>query len=371
MQDEIQPTAHCRNCEAPLPEDAKYCPYCSQKNHDGRLGFREFMAEFVATLFNIDNRIFSTLRAIVVPGKLTLDYFEGKHIRYYHPLRLFLVTGAIFIGLISVRMEGTTFQWMSESYKERQQQHQQHLFYLEFDSTRQVVAKKFPSQSTRTALDSLMGKMATKYHSTNSDSIEIRTSLQDGDEKDTLKSGDGVRITADKMNSVMVAIEDVENMTPDSLLDAYHFTGFWKRLIARQQIRLQKQGDNFGLYIVSNVLWMLLIMMPLFAFVLYLMYVRRPFLYFEHLIFSFHVHSFLFICFTLVMLLGKYPGSLRQWVTRIASIIILIYIPLAMKRFYKQGWFKTVVKYLILSGLYILLSTVSVALLAAISFALF
>lgn len=371
MQDETPIEHYCRNCEAPLPEEARFCPNCSQKNHDGRLSFREFMAEFVATLFNIDNRIFSTLRAMVIPGKLSGDYFNGKHIRYYHPLRLFLVTGAIFIGLISVRMEGTSFQWLSESFKERKQQHEMHLFYLELDSTQQKVAEKYTAPIARTALDTLMGRMAKEYHSSDYDSIDIRTSLSDTQNRDTLNSEDGVTITTDKMNSVKVAIDDVENMTPDSLLDAYHFTGFWKRLIARQQIRLQKQGDNFGLYIVSNVLWMMLIMMPLFAFILYLIYVRRPFLYFEHLIFTFHVHSFLFICFSLVMLLGKYPGSLRQWVTRIASIIILIYIPMAMKRFYKQGWGKTILKYVILSGMYFFLATFSVAVLAAISFALF
>lgn len=85
-------TQNCRNCGHPLPEGANYCPQCSQKNHDGRLSFREMAVEMVSTIFNLDNKIFRSFLALLVPGKLTVDYFEGKHVRYYHPLRLFLFT---------------------------------------------------------------------------------------------------------------------------------------------------------------------------------------------------------------------------------------------------------------------------------------
>ncbi|MCC6724563.1 MAG: DUF3667 domain-containing protein, partial [Saprospiraceae bacterium] len=88
-----QPIRHCRNCDAPLPEQAVYCTQCSQKDHDGRYSFSEMMAELFTTVLNIDSIAIRTARALAIPGKLTQDYFDGKHIRYYRPIKLFFYTG--------------------------------------------------------------------------------------------------------------------------------------------------------------------------------------------------------------------------------------------------------------------------------------
>jgi hypothetical protein len=42
-----------------------------------------------------------TLTALCVPGKLTIEYFKGKHKSYYHPIRLYLVMSLIFFAILS------------------------------------------------------------------------------------------------------------------------------------------------------------------------------------------------------------------------------------------------------------------------------
>lgn len=361
----------CRNCESPLPEGARYCPNCSQRNHDGRLTFREFMSDFISTIFNLDNRIFSTLRALLKPGKLTVAYFEGKQVRYYHPLRLFLISGAIFITLLGIRMDGNSFQWLAHSFKEKQTFHQKRLFYLELDSLRQATATSFKSASAQAALDSLLQKMGERYSDTKYDSMSVAISLNNDPSKDTISTEDGITITTTNVDEIQVALEDIEKMPIDSLLDAYGVKGFWSRIIARQQIRLQQKGDNFGLFLVGNVLWMMLVMMPLFALALQLFYFRQKLFYLENLIFSFHVHSFLFLWFSLLLLFAKWMDAWIGTLNFIGFMVAAIYSLFAMKRFYRQSWPKTIFKYLILGFVYFFLASFAMAGLAAFSFVFF
>lgn len=84
---------------------------------------------------------------------------------------------------------------------------------------------------------------------------------------------------------------------------------------------------------------MVFFMLPLFAFMLKLLYARRRRYYAEHVIFSLHVHAFIFLIFILMFLIRF------DLFTIAASLWILVYLWLAMKRVYRQGWFRTTVKW--------------------------
>lgn len=90
-------TSYCKNCEQPLHKGAAYCAHCGQKNTDGRITVRSLFTEFFDAVFNIESRTLRTLRALFIPGKLTEEYFEGRHKRYVHPLRTLLVMSILLI----------------------------------------------------------------------------------------------------------------------------------------------------------------------------------------------------------------------------------------------------------------------------------
>lgn len=366
------PAPLCRNCEYPLPEGAKFCPNCGQKNHDGRLTLKELTSEMVSTVFNIDNQSFSTLKNLALPGKLTVDYFKGKHIRYYRPIRLFFFSGALLIAMLSLQIGSVPSQLMPESLKEINTLHQQHQFYLTLDSLKRTTAATLKNRSAIAALDTLLAKLDSSYMTSENDSLEFARSFVNNSRKDTIYNHGNFNLSLEESNKVKIAVDDLDHMTEDSLLQAYGVSNFWQKLLVRQQIKLLKKGENFVFYILSNTLWMMLVMMPMLALVLKLIYIRRRYFYFEHLIFSFHVHSFQFLLFALVVLSGNWleKGTYDKLIG-IAFLAAFLYTLFALKRFYQQGWLKTIAKYAIISFLYIFIFLAAMIGLALASFALF
>jgi hypothetical protein len=90
----------CRNCGAPA--GGKYCPECGQDTAPHPPTAREFLHEFAAHYVAIEGSLWITLRKLVVPGALTLDYFAGRKRRYVHPLRLYLTASVVFFLVAKV-----------------------------------------------------------------------------------------------------------------------------------------------------------------------------------------------------------------------------------------------------------------------------
>jgi Protein of unknown function (DUF3667) len=90
----------CRNCGAPA--GGKYCPECGQDTAPHPPTAREFLHEFVAHYVAIEGSLWITLRKLMVPGALTLDYFAGRKRRYVHPLRLYLTASVVFFLVAKV-----------------------------------------------------------------------------------------------------------------------------------------------------------------------------------------------------------------------------------------------------------------------------
>jgi hypothetical protein len=92
------------------------------------------------------------------------------------------------------------------------------------------------------------------------------------------------------------------------------------------------------------------ILLPIFAGLLALIYRRSRKLFIEHLVFALHYHSYLFILFIFVMLIHK----LTDWdlIWPITMVGFHLYLYLAMKKVYRQGWLKTWVKHFLLTSSY-------------------
>jgi hypothetical protein len=105
------------------------------------------------------------------------------------------------------------------------------------------------------------------------------------------------------------------------------------------------------------------LMLPIFAFLLKLLYVRRGRLYAEHMIFSLHVHAFAFFAFTAGLLLGQsdlgWLSAAGPWV----ELSPLLYLVLALSHVYDQGLLKSTVKAFILLTIYSIVLATGFALL--------
>ena len=338
MTDDVQPGHSgqcCRNCGAQLPAKAFFCPHCGQRNTDGRITFGELASHFMANLLNFDGRIFQTMAALFVPGKLTRNFFEGKHVRYYHPVRLFILSGALFIAMLSIITSKADIGDIDRIWKNRETAYVTKGVIMEVDTLGLEITKEFGEPVVSVAMDTLNTRLKNKFNYITEDSVEIT---------DVINFGGGSEQSGKK-----IALSDLINMREDALANKYGITGLWERQIFLQNIRIQKSLKSFLFYMIGNILWMVLIMMPMLAFALKLLYIRHPYLYIEHLIFSFHTHTFLFIFYSLLFFIGIWAGY--EWLNW-ALIIVAIYLLLAMKKFYKQKWGKIILKFLIVSVLY-------------------
>jgi len=99
--------------------------------------------------------------------------------------------------------------------------------------------------------------------------------------------------------------------------------------------------------IISRISVALFFLLPIFTLIVSLLYIRRKFNYTENLVFVFHVQTVFFLLLLIFMIVNRITNS------NIAIVIFLltfmIYLYLAMRKFYGQGWFKTLLKYVLLN----------------------
>lgn len=345
---------YCLNCHYPLPNNSKFCHQCSQKVTDGKITFGEMISEFFGAVFNWDSRFFRTLGALFVPGKLTTEYFKGRHRRFVHPLRVFLVMTLAIVAAITFGVNEDmedSFQF-GTSLEKRKSTVARYEFLQEVDSVKQKTQKEFDNPQITEGLDTLMNRMMHGQKILERDSITL----------------DAIQFSS--RENVRVATDDVLNLTVNEVLDKYEIEGYWRRMELGQELRLMQDNQSFGLYLLRNVSWMIFLMMPFLALILKLLYIRRDYLYVEHLVFSFHTHAFVFLVY-IAMILSSIYEVLHEWSGEVGVLIICGYLYFAMYRVYQQNWRKTLMKYILVGIFYFIILMAAIVMTFIVSFALF
>ena len=116
----------------------------------------------------------------------------------------------------------------------------------------------------------------------------------------------------------------------------------------------------WGSKLVDNIPAALIALLPLMALVLKMLYPLSKRYYVEHVLFVVHYHAFFFLILSLQILFGRLisllslPGFFSGVTTAAVSIYIPIYLAMAMRRVYGQGWLVTIPKYFVLSVAYLI-----------------
>jgi hypothetical protein len=124
-----------------------------------------------------------------------------------------------------------------------------------------------------------------------------------------------------------------------------------------------------GLFIAtlfSNLPYMMLCCIPLFAFVLKILYIRRHIFYIDHLIYALHIHTFFYIGVMLIVLatigLNRLiPGPIAGWTITLLWIGFVTQILVSIRRVYRQSWFVSVFKFLFGGFVYLIVLAVALA----------
>jgi hypothetical protein len=119
----------------------------------------------------------------------------------------------------------------------------------------------------------------------------------------------------------------------------------------------QEQMDALGMFIrgaIDKLPITIFLMLPVFALLLKVIFVRRDWYYTEHLVFGLHTHAFTFLMLSVMALLVALSDG-AKWtniVQAILAIVTLFYFFVAMKSVYKQGAMKTFAKFIVLGMAY-------------------
>lgn len=109
---------------------------------------------------------------------------------------------------------------------------------------------------------------------------------------------------------------------------------------------------------------LMFVLLPLFALILKVLYLFARRYYVEHLVLALHTHTFMFASFIVLFGLGgvrgwaeaqyvaPWVGTVAAWLTGIVWAWIPVYLFIAQKRFYGQGWILTTIKYLLTGTIY-------------------
>ena len=119
----------------------------------------DLLHEFFHTFWHLDGKFFQTLHHLLIPGKLTTEFFKGHLKRYAHPIQLFLVLGAFAFGMLGSQMAKTEKKAEAAIGKTRDA-YKRKDFLRELDSARNaLVPPQYADAKMQLLSDSLMFKM--------------------------------------------------------------------------------------------------------------------------------------------------------------------------------------------------------------------
>ena len=146
-----------------------------------------------------------------------------------------------------------------------------------------------------------------------------------------------------EINTEAVAESRIESQTGIATIDAR--VARFADLSAERRQQLLRDG------VVRRAPQALLLLVPLFAGLLKLLYPRRY--YGEHLLFALHFHSFAFLA--LLPGLVPWPQPLHDALNTAVNVVLLVYLLLALRCVYRSGWPGTVARVLLIAVVYALL----------------
>ena len=84
----------CLNCGAAL--HGAFCGACGQRSVPANPTVSELAGDAWQELSGYDGRIAETFRGLRHPGRLTLEYLQGRRARYLSPMRLYLAVSVVY-----------------------------------------------------------------------------------------------------------------------------------------------------------------------------------------------------------------------------------------------------------------------------------
>ncbi|MES2296372.1 MAG: DUF3667 domain-containing protein [Pseudomonadota bacterium] len=312
-------SGRCYNCDAIL--SGNYCATCGQEARLHVASAREFLHEFVGHHIALEGKLWRTLSQLLFhPGSLTAEYIGCRRVRYIAPLRLYLTWSVLFFAIIKFS----------------------HIPVVTPDARAPAApaaaaAAAEAASSAGASMQGALGKAkaaAAAHPSTLSAEV-----IKDMEEAATDSNSSSTHID-------LGAVSDEFKATyPNAAAKAKQFS---QRSGADQLKAFSDAFFGFAPYA-------LFLMMPVFAFLLKILYLGSGRRYGEHLLFALHANAFAFIAIGAIFVVTRFSLPLTAWLNAALGIWLTIYLPLAMGRVYGGRRIATFLRWTVLMSIYVML----------------
>ncbi|MBA6156083.1 DUF3667 domain-containing protein [Tenacibaculum sp. S7007] len=355
---------NCLNCGYPFNQQENFCPECGQKNKGKKITLKSFISEVFAGFISWDAKFWKTLIPLLIdPGKVSKDYIEGKRNRYVNPFRFYITTSIVFFLILGATESYDKFNDLRKgTNKSSIAFNQNNNQEVDLDSIQKVVINEIEKAKIKDSLGIDIPLDSTTLKKIKEKENNFHFSL--GGEK------------IDMMKYVRFHKKYPE-IAIDAALDSLQLEKNFKNRFWYSRLKVfngvvsnnSETGYKFLKQILSYASIALFILLPLFTLFLKIIYARRKYTYVEHLVFVFHVQTVFFLLFSIFYIIGYIKDAI--YLIPIFLLLFIIYLFLAMKKFYNQGYLKTFIKYIMANTVFFFLATIGALIVSFIAFALY
>jgi len=373
-------SALCENCGRPRAD--RFCSQCGQNDRTYSRSLFPVLGELVRESFEFDGRLAQTLRLLFLkPGSLSTEFARNRRARYMTPVRLYLFSSVVFfltMSLVVSRVPNPLAEQLDQdpasSLAEIPADVMDSLEAVVPGLQLQIGGEDIPvsteiSESGIAALratlePSQQGKLddLLKRESARVTQIALAVLAAAFDSKARTSSVDERQADPEPEEYAAPGADSTAQMAgtgagDPAARDAVVLPtsrGFLARMALNSIVDLLHDPDAFTERIIGNLSIAMFFLLPFYALMLAVLYWRQKRYYIEHLVFGMHVHSFLFMIFTLMLIASITPmGAAGQgWTQGILGLAVVAYPIIALRCFYGNGWFVTLAKAFVLGILY-------------------
>ena len=383
---------NCPNCGAATW--GEFCFACGQPRKGLIRRFSSILGDFLDTVFSIDNRLFRTLGPLYFrPGHLTLEYFAGRRVRYVTPFRLFFFLCVLSFLALKLYTAGTDgaidFGEGAQARIERAATEAEvdarlaeglegiakgrEGLRVGMSAANAPKATIERSEDNMARAEAALREAAAERKAWLAEAAKARAEGREPPEDPSedfgsINFGDGPW-DAEKNPVRLSWLPEIANDAINARLGR-----------AQEALRHAREDPQplieafFGAIPPATF-----VLVPLFALFLKFMYLLKRRLYMEHLLVALHSHAFIFLSLLLLTLVEmaraavaeRHPGfaTSLDWLSYAMAWWVPVYLFIAQKRIYQQGWIATAFKYGVVGVAYTVLLAFGLAL--AVVFGLF
>ncbi|HRH58753.1 MAG TPA: DUF3667 domain-containing protein [Chitinophagales bacterium] len=304
----------CANCGFEFKAESEkinYCPNCGQENHNPRFPLIHYGYELLEGFLHFDIKFFYSFKVLLFnPGKLTKDYINNIRGRYTPPLRLFIFISVFALLIMSIFEKNMAKSGYFGSYAE------------EAIQKNLTISEIFDQSSDSTIDYILVPPFSWVMHNPEITNADLRV---------------------------------LKNTSPDSVGTwltkyGYHNNPITRFYALNKKLRISRHMTVPEANVMISGIFkkLFLIMIPVSAFIFFILFYRRKLLYYDALLYSIHFTSFFLILYSIllieILLLIKVNQFLLLILSIINLLILAVYLAVSLKKVFGHTWLCTIIR---------------------------